>query len=660
MLDFASKTGWPMAAIATTPQALKTLHPLIQSAVPVWVPPSLQHHDRSNPSSDGAADSHIQTYAGSLSDHLATLWPHHRAFIFCLAAGATTRLIAPLLQDKATDPAIIVVDASGDYVISLCGGHQGGADQLARLVATQLGATPIITGASAQQDLPGIDILGNPFGWHRGSGNWTSVSATIAQGKPVQVLQDAGSPLWQAHLPAGHPFQFGFSEASTAGATQKPSEDSSKEQTEQPTEAPDPQARIWISATQRKFEATSAKVQWHPRVLWVGIGCERGSSRHLIETAIARTCQASHFAEGAIAGIASLDLKADEAGLLDLCEARDWPLRCFTAETLRDIPVPTPSDVVLAEVGTPSVSEAAAIAAATSDPSESPQLQAPKLQVTKQIHRLEGEPGAVTVAIAQAQTEYTGRPGHLALVGIGPGALNQMTPAAKGAIAAVDAVIGYSLYIDLIRPLLRPGQIVEALPITQERARAERAIALAHWGLSVAVISSGDSGIYGMAGLVMESLSQAGWDGASPSVQVYPGITALQAAAARVGTPLMHDFCAISLSDLLTPWEMIEKRLRAAAQADFVVALYNPKSKTRLTQIETAQSIFLEHRNPETPVALVQSAYRETEQITITTLGALLDSTIDMLTTVLIGNASTLNHQNWLITPRGYLGFHRD
>lgn len=162
----------------------------------------------------------------------------------------------------------------------------------------------------------------------------------------------------------------------------------------------------------------------------------------------------------------------------------------------------------------------------TQPPTLPPNLQAdltPSPLVTpKQIIRLDSEPGAVTVAIAQAASEYTDRPGHLSLIGTGPGALDQITPAAKTALTQADAVIGYGLYIDLIRPLLRPGQIVEAMAITQERARAERAIALAHWGLTVAVISSGDSGIYGMAGLVMESLSQAGWDGKTPSVQVFP------------------------------------------------------------------------------------------------------------------------------------------
>jgi cobalt-precorrin 5A hydrolase/precorrin-3B C17-methyltransferase len=232
--------------------------------------------------------------------------------------------------------------------------------------------------------------------------------------------------------------------------------------------------------------------------------------------------------------------------------------------------------------------------------------------------------------------------------------LSQITPAAQTAIAQADVVIGYELYIELIRPLLRPGQLVEALPITQERQRADRAIELANWGLTVAVISSGDCGIYGMAGLVMEQLQGLGWNGQIPAIEVFPGITALQAAAAQVGAPLMHDFCAISLSDLLTPWPVIEKRLNAAAEADFVTALYNPKSQTRTRQIATAQQIFLQHRSPQTPVAIVRSVYRFDQQVTLTTLEQMLEMPIDMLTVVLIGNQSTRRFADWMITPRGY------
>lgn len=230
-----------------------------------------------------------------------------------------------------------------------------------------------------------------------------------------------------------------------------------------------------------------------------------------------------------------------------------------------------------------------------------------------------------------------------------------MTPAAKMGIGQADAIVGYSLYLTLIESLKRPGQIIESLPITQERKRAQRAIELAQWGLTVAVISSGDCGIYGMAGLVLEELKYQGWDGDNPKIEVFPGITALQAAAARVGTPLMHDFCAISLSDLLIPWEVIKQRLEAAAKGDFVTAIYNPRSQTRITQIVEAQAIFLTYRNPQTPVALVRCAYRQDENIVLTTLAEMLTHEIDMLTTILIGNGSTFYHQNWMVTPRGYL-----
>lgn len=610
----------------------------------------------------------LQVYSDSLREALTQQWPSYQGFIFDLATGAVVRLIAPLLQDKATDPAVVVVGEG--QVISLCGGHQGGADTLTRAIALHLNAIPVLTGSANEQELPGIDVLGVPFGWQRGSGNWTGVSAVLARRQPVEVLQEAGCTLWQKSLPADHSLQLGFADFPPAASA--------------PPGSP-PQARIWISPIQRSFAETAdfPKVQWHPRVLWVGIGCERGTSRTLIETAVQQVCRAHHLAEAAIAGMATIDLKADEVGILELCAARQWPLRCFSAAELSHVPVPTPSAVVESEVGTPSVAEAAAVLASLpssaafsgAPPSGAPPSGAPPssaafsgappsatnladalpLRVAKQIIRQPDQPGAVTIAIAEAVQEYTGRTGQLWLVGIGPGQLTQITPAAQTAINQADAVIGYGLYVDLIRPLLRPGQIVETLPITQERQRAERAIELARWGLTVAVISSGDCGIYGMAGLVMEQLQQSGWDGQTPAVEVFPGITALQAAAARVGTPLMHDFCAISLSDLLTPWPVIEQRLTAAAQADFVTALYNPRSLTRTQQIETAQAIFAQHRAPETPVAIVRSVYRPDEQLYLTTLKNMLEIPIDMLTVVLIGNRSTREFAHWMITPRGYL-----
>ncbi|MGK7958384.1 MAG: precorrin-3B C(17)-methyltransferase [Crocosphaera sp.] len=620
----------PMAAIATTPQAIQLLHPLCQCLrATLYVPETFPLIDKTT--------SH---YQGSLQPHLATIWSENRAFIFCLAAGAVIRLITPLLKDKASDPAIIVIDPTGQYVISFCSGHQGGADHLAQLIAHQLNATPIITGASHHLNLPAIDTLGTRFGWCKGPGNWTEVSHAIASQKRVQVIQEAGSGLWKDNLPQNHPFSFGFAESGEN----------------------DPiEARVWISATKRRFaeDSTMPKVQWYPRVLWVGIGCIRGTSQGLIASAIEEVCQKHHLATEAIAGIATIDIKADEVGLVQYCQEKQYPLFTYSADVLNMIQVPNPSEVVKEEVGTPSVAEAAAIYGANywlNDGENREKIELNQsLLVTKKIMKADNE--AVTVAIAQSELEYIGREGKIYLIGMGPGSLEQITPAAKTAINEADAIIGYSLYLDLIKPLQRPDQIIESLPITQEKKRAQRAIELAQWSLSVAVISSGDCGIYGMAGLVLEELKKSSWDGKSPNIEVFPGITALQAAAARVGTPLMHDFCAISLSDLLTPWEVIKKRLEAAAIGDFVTAIYNPRSQTRQTQIIEAQRIFLNHRNPNTPVALVRCAYRQDESIILTNLQEMLTHNIDMLTTVLIGNSSTFFHQDWMITPRGYNQF---
>lgn len=612
-----------LAAMTTTPSGLRCLAPLCDEKVQLWIAPKLE------------AEAELLglkycLYRTSLAECLREQWANYEGFVFCLASGAVVRLIAPLITDKATDPAVVVVDPSSKFAISLCGGHQGGGDRITRRISQLLNTQPILTGASNALGLPAIDTVGEPFGWVKGSGDWLGVSSAVAHQVPVQIVQEAGTTLWQKHLPEEHSFQFGFAEF------------------EDRNEQPKPQARVWISPIKRSFapDAELPKVQWHPRVLWVGVGCERDTDRVLIEWAIASTCEKNHLAIEAIAGIATLDLKSDEVGLLALTKDKNWPLRCFEADTLKAVDVPTPSAVVAKEVGTHSVCEAAALTAAS----------ASQLRIKKQVVKKAGLKGAVTVAIAQAEIEYTGRTGKLHLVGTGPGSLSQITPAAKSAMTDADVVIGYKLYVDLVRSLLRPGQIVEALPITQERQRAERAIELANWGLTVAVISSGDCGIYGMAGLVLEELRAQKWNGKTPDVQVFPGVSALQSAASRVGAPLMHDFCAISLSNLLTPWEIIQTRLKAAAEADFIVALYNPKSKTRTEQIVFARDTFLQHRGPDTPVALARSLYRPDENITLTTLGDMFEHPIDMLTTVIIGNRSSSTYEGWFITPRGYLG----
>ena len=246
--------------------------------------------------------------------------------------------------------------------------------------------------------------------------------------------------------------------------------------------------------------------------------------------------------------------------------------------------------------------------------------------------------------------------GKLYLVGFGPGNAEHLTIRAKEAIAEAEVVIGYKTYIDLVHHLLEGKKIVYT-GMTEEIDRAQAAIDLAHSGKKVALISSGDVGIYGMAGLALELLSGMNWNPEEGiEVEVVPGVTALSSCASVLGAPITHDFAAISLSDLLTPWEVIERRLHAAASADFVIALYNPKSGRRTQQIVRAQEILLKYKRPETPVGIVKSGHRAGQQVVLTDLSRMLDHEIGMLTTILIGNAETRVYREKMITPRGYRG----
>ena len=245
--------------------------------------------------------------------------------------------------------------------------------------------------------------------------------------------------------------------------------------------------------------------------------------------------------------------------------------------------------------------------------------------------------------------------GRLYLVGIGPGDADLMTPGAAAVLQLCDAVVGYRAYVEQVQDQLSSKELV-AMELGQELDRAARAVDLAYSGRSVAVISSGDAGIYGMAGPVFRVLTDRNWDGQSPRVETVPGVSALQSAAALLGSPLMQDFCAISLSNLLTPWEAIQRRLEAAAQGDFVVALYNPRSRRRTWQLLEARRIMLEHRSGQTPVGIVGDAFRTGQRMTITDLENLEEHSpdIDMVTIVLIGNSTTYVHSGHMVTPRGY------
>ncbi|MCG5547618.1 cobalamin biosynthesis protein [Halorhodospira halochloris] len=482
----------------------------------------------------------------------------------------------------------------------------------------------------------------------------------------------------------------------------------------------------------------------HPRVV-IGIGCDRGAERATVQRAITAALQDAGLDEQAVAAMATIDIKKDEHAITDLAHQQDWPLFFYSAAELAAVSVPHPSATVARHTGTPAVAEAAALLHAGTDsralliekrrrrgsdgknvtvsvalinpegqlgsggdinskgqaPSETPQgpsedsppiLAAPEWRSWRQGWRHEASRDGFTASSTTGQlgsgggfsgpAELQTPAGKILVIGIGPGDSRLMSQRARQAIAAADVVIGYKTYLDLIAELLDAKRVISK-GMTEELERAEQAYTHALLGNTVALISSGDAGVYGMAAPIYELLIERGqypanhddgfnqepqsqdnsWqeakngrdsDRLAIDIEVIPGITALSASASLVGAPLSHDFCTISLSDLLTPWPVIARRLEAAARGDFVVALYNPASKKRTQHIKIAQQILLRRRSAQTPVAVIRSAYRDGQSIEHSCLGELHRCELDMLSTVLIGNSSTYQQGGYMITPRGY------
>jgi cobalt-precorrin 5A hydrolase / precorrin-3B C17-methyltransferase len=549
-------------------------------------------------------------------DCLTREWASASAFVVVGACGLVTRLIAPLLSDKETDPAVVVVDPEGRFAIPLLGGHAAGAERLSQRIAASLGGQAVLTGATAAMGRLNLDSFGQAWGWRRGQGDWSGLMQAAARAsEPLLVEARHGSRRW-LELPAAATLQ-----AAPATTTATPA---------------------------MVVDIHSGDgCRWHPPSLWLGLGCERDTSLSLLERLVDQTLADQQLAPEAVAGLASIDRKADEPALLALAAQRQWPIRWFEAPHLAGVPVPNPSAAVAQEMGTASVAEASALLAAG---------PGARLFQPKRIeHAGSGEQGAATLAIALAESQWAPQRGQLHLVGSGPGSLDLLTGDARRALAEATVWVGYGLYLDLLEPLRRRDQLRWDGQLTEERARCALALELASQGLNVALVSSGDSGIYAMAGLALELWLAQAPDG-RPSFAVHPGISALQLAAARAGAPLMHDFCTISLSDRLTPWAVIERRLQAAAAGDFVVALYNPRSQGRDWQLARARELLLEGRPAGTPVAVARQLGRAAEAVSLHTLGELPVEQVDMLTLVLVGNSTSYAQDGRMVTPRGYPG----
>jgi cobalt-precorrin 5A hydrolase/precorrin-3B C17-methyltransferase len=523
-------------------------------------------------------------YDGPARQALHRAWAECDELVCFLAVGATTRLIAPLLDSKWIDPAVVCVDEPARYAVALVGGHAAGANELCARVAEVFGAQAIITTATDATGLPGLDTLGWPA-----EGALATVSRALLDGEPVAFETDVTWPI--PPLPV------------TVGGT----------------------GQFRIVVTDRIVPVDENTVVLRPPSLVAGVGASRGVTAEEVLGLVAEALAVAGLAQGSVTTVATVEAKAGEEGIAEAARRGGWQLIAYPATRLATVPVPNPGTAALAAVGTPSVAEAAAL------------VSGDELVVPKRKSAM------ATVALARIRPR-----GRLAVVGLGPGDRELVTPRAVAELRRASVVVGLDRYIDQIRDLLRPGTQILATGLGQEEERASAAVAQASQGHAVALVGSGDAGVYAMAS---PALALAG-----PDIDVVgvPGITAGVAAASLLGAPLGHDHALISLSDLHTPWEVIERRVRAAAEGDFVVTFYNPRSADRDWQLGAALEILAEHRLPSTPTGIVRDAYRPGQHVLLTTLAELDPATVDMRSVVIVGSTSTLNASGRMVTPRGY------
>jgi len=546
--------------------------------------------------------------------HFRDLFAAGRPIVGICAAGIVIRALAPLLVDKGSEPPVLSVSEDGVHVVPLIGGHHG-ANALAAAIAKATNGVAAITTAS---DVAfGLALDDPPTGWNVANPEAAKgMVAALLAGEPVKLDVEAGEASWLTN--SGAPFG----------------------------EAGD----LCLRVTDRARTEVDGDLTLHPPTLALGVGCERNAETEELIELSEQMLADEGWAPGALACVVSVDLKADEAAVHAVASHFGVPARFFPVETLE---AETPrlanlSDVVFHEVGCHGVAEGAALAAVGADGA---------LVVDKRVG------GRTTCALARSpgnldSAEIGSRQGRLTVVGIGPGPDGWRTPAVSQALSRATDVVGYGLYLDLIAEAVA-GKTLHDSALSEEEARVRMALDLAAEGRDVALVCSGDAGIYALATLVFELLDREDRDDWNRlAITVEPGVSAVQAAAARLGAPIGHDFCTISLSDLLTPWPEIRRRIDAAAQGDFVVALYNPVSKRRRTQLVEARDILMAARGPGTPVALARNLGRDGETVEIIRLDDLIPDRADMLTLVLIGNSqSRLTERGvnrWLYTPRGY------
>ena len=596
--------------------------------------------------------SQADVFFSDAMEHLSKLFRDGTPIVGVCASAVLIRGVAKSISDKKTEPALVAVAEDGSAVVPLLGGHHG-ANDMARKISELLGVDPAITTSGdirfgiALDEPPEGFVLANPE-------DVKEFSVSMLAGESLMISSDENHS--SLDYVRGN---------KTIGSDHKQVFYNWLKVSHLPFSAFE---NLQISLTSKAVSGSKEHLVYHPKTIVVGVGCERGTDPEELISLVRNTLKKNMIAPESVAAVVSIDLKSDEPAIHALTEklvdkpGESSPARFFDAAVLEEQTpkLRNPSKAVFKEVGCHGVAEGAALAAA----GKSGKLVIPK---KKSKH--------ATCAVAESaeliDPQKTGKSqGTLFIVGTGPGSPKWRLPEAEEMLKNSSDWVGYGLYLDLIADLNKnrfgkEKHRLHRFELGQEEKRVRHALNLAAQGKIVALISSGDPGIYAMATLVFEMLERTDTESDKHSewrrirVVSTPGISAMQAAGAIAGAPLGHDFCSISLSDLLTPWDTIKSRIIAAVRSDFVIAFYNPVSSKRINQLSEAHEILMKHRSPDTPVILAHNLGRSGERVNVVTLACMEPSEVNMLTVVIVGSSQSKKIQlpNGVVrvyTPRGY------
>lgn len=523
-------------------------------------------------------------------------WNSANIIVLVMALPIVMRLLSKRNLKKGADPVVIAVDESGTFVIPVLGGHRG-ANRLAKELAARINSIPVVTTASEHSGIPAVD----------GISGFTTIGDAASL---IELMLEGYHPAIQNEL--DWPMPINLENGQGPGT-------------------------IIISdlLLELPTDKESPTVQLIPPSLVIGIGCSTSATEADVKDLIASTFSKFNLHPLAVAKIATIDKRKEHPAIVN----QNINVESFAADQLNEVEVVNGSAEVETFVGTKSVSEAAALLASHHG----------KLIVHKHKN------SKATIAIARQRPK-----GSISLVGLGPGSAMMRTPQAVEAIISAEVVIGYTPYVNQCKELLAPHQMLVRSPIGNEVDRATQAIQYALAGRKCTIVCSGDPEVFAMASITFETLAEyskaSNWNSFDEiiDVSVVPGITAALAGGASLGAPLGHDHAYLSLSDLLTPWETIEKRLEAFGEADIVITIYNPQSKTRNWQLPRAFEVLSKYRDPDTPVAVAKDVGRRNETTKIFTLDSIDFRVVNMTSLIIVGSSTTKRFGNYLYTPRGY------